>query len=638
MQSIPGDFLYKKGGAQININHRSADNKFRVTFSGGYTAQNNDLPAFDLTYDARALAPNAPALYDADGNLNWENGTWDNPLRNLNAKFESKTNDLVANTVVSYELLPQLVLKSSFGYTALSTTETRTSPSTIYNPAFNITSDKSAIYVNDTDRSSWIAEPQINWKKQLGSHSLDVLLGATFQQQTTEKLYQSGSGFSSNSLIYNLAAAKFPKILLDEITQYKYQAFFGRLNYSFDSRYILNLTARRDVSSRFGPGNQFAAFGAVGAAWLFYKESLFSALPWVSFGKVRASFGTTGNDQIGDYMFLDTYTTASANYNNTVGMQPTRLFNANFGWETNKKLEAALELGFLEDRIFTTAAWYRNRSSNQLVGVPLPGTTGFTSLQSNLAATVENSGWEFTLRTVNFNTPHFDWTTSVNLTFARNRLVAFPGLATSTYSQKYRIGAPLNILLLYNFKGVNPQTGVYEFEDLNKDGRITSPEDQQTIADLNPEFFGGLQNQLRYRNWKLDFLFQFVKQDNIKYAMGFAGQMTNQPLTAGSSWINAGDTASYQIYTTGVNSAAVQGDNLYNKSTGSITDASYVRLKNISVSYKVPLSLKSTQCTVSLQAQNLLTFTPYEGGDPEFTFTGYLPPLKVITAGLQLTF
>ena len=634
---FPGDFLYKKGGSQININHRSEDSKFRITFSAGYTVQDNDLPATDFTYEARSLAPNAPALYNANGELNWENATWENPLRNLNAKFKSKTKDLVANTVLSYEIAPQLNLKSSFGYTALSTVESRTSPSTLINPVYNIGSDKSTIYVNHTDRWSWIAEPQLNWKKEMGRGSLDVLLGATFQNQTTEKLYESGSGFSSNSLIYNLAAAKFPKVILDDMTQYQYQAFFGRINYTYDQRYILNLTARRDGSSRFGPGNQFATFGAVGVAWLFHKEALFSALPWLSFGKIRSSYGTTGNDQIGDYMFMDTYTTATSNYSNTVGMQPTRLFNANFGWETNKKLEGAIEFGFLQDRIFTTAAWYRNRSSNQLVGIPLPGTTGFTTLQANLDATVENKGWEFTLRTVNFNSSHFNWTTNINLTFARNRLVEFPGLATSTYSQKYRIGEPLNILLLYNFKGVNPQTGVYDFEDLNQDGRLTSPEDQQTIADLNPQYYGGLQNQLRYKNWKLDFLFQFVKQDSRNYPMGYAGQMTNQPARLGTSWVTAGDDASYQIYTTGVNSTAVQRDNIFNKSTGSITDASFVRLKNISVSYDVPLPLKSTHCSVLFQSQNLLTFTQYDG-DPEFTLTGYLPPLKVITAGIQLTF
>lgn len=635
---FPGDFLYKKGGTQLNVNHQSLDNKFRLTFSAGYNLQHNDQPAFDFTYDSRSLPPNAPALYNADGSLNWENGTWDNPLRNLNAKYESKTKDLVANAVLSYEVVPNLVLKSNFGYTDLSTTESRTSPSTVFNPVYNISSANSSVFFNNTDRSSWIVEPQITWNTKIGNGKLDVLLGSTFQNQTTSRLYQTGKGFSSNNLIYNLAAATTVSVQLNDQTQYKYQAFFGRINYNWQQKYILNLTARRDGSSRFGPGSQFAQFGAVGAAWLFSKEEFLKKINWLSFGKIRSSYGTTGNDQIGDYQFLNTYTTTGLAYNGVIGLQPSRLYNPNFGWEINRKIEGAIELGFLQDRIFTTAAWYKNRSSNQLVGIPLPGTTGFTSVQANLQAEVENKGMEFTLRTLNIAGKNFNWTTSLNFTSAKNRLVDFPGLESSTYSQKYRINQPLNIALLYKYKGINPQSGVYEFEDLNNDGRISFPEDRQAVADLNPKFYGGLQNQLGYKNWKLDFLFQFVKQKNRSYGMGFSGQMSNENATAVDSWVQAGDTGSYQIYTTGINNAAVTSYNLFTESDASVVDASFIRLKNASLSYEVPLHLNQTSLRIFVLGQNLLTFTKYKDGDPEFTTSGFLPPLKVITAGVQLTF
>jgi TonB-linked SusC/RagA family outer membrane protein len=635
---FPGDFLYKKGGSQINLNHHSDDQKFRITFSAGFNVQNNNQPSYDFSYDARFLSPNAPALYDSNGNLNWENGTWDNPLRNLNTKFESKTNDLVANTVLSYELLPGLLVKTSLGFTNLENKETRVIPSTIYNPAYNISAAYSVIFLNNTDRSSWIVEPQLNWKKELWSGTMELLVGSTFQNQSTTRLSQSASGFSSNSLIYNIAAATTSRVVLNDETQYKYQAFFGRLNYNWDKRYIMNLTARRDGSSRFGPGNQFANFGALGLAWLFSNESFLQESSWLSFGKIRSSYGTTGNDQIGDYQFLNTYTTTGVIYNGAIGLQPSRLYNPNFGWETNKKLEVALEMGFLRDRIFTTAAWYQNRSSNQLVGVPIPGSTGFTLLQSNLDATVENKGLELTLRTINFTGGAFSWTTNLNLTFAGNRLIRFPNLESSPYNQKYRIGESLNIELLYKYKGVNAQTGIYEFEDINKDGRISFPEDKQLIVDLTPKYYGGIQNQFTYRNLTLDFLFQFIKQQNRSYPMGPAGMMSNQQERMSSSWQQPGDIKPYQIYTTGYNSDAITGDYLYAQSDASITDASFIRLKNISLSYDLPLNLKETKCKIMLQGQNLLTFTKYKDGDPEFTSYGFLPPLKVITAGVQLTF
>ncbi|SFC72685.1 TonB-linked outer membrane protein, SusC/RagA family [Flavobacterium phragmitis] len=633
-----GDALYKKGGSQFNLNHQSDNGRFRLSFSAGYNVQDNKLPAFDFTSDARNLAPNAPALYNADGSLNWENKTWNNPLRNLNAVFKSKTNDLVANTVLSYEIFSNFFIKSSFGFTNLSTAETRISPSTIYNPANNITSARSSIYMNNTSRSSWIAEPQLNYSKDIAQGSLDVLLGATFQSQNSASLYQTGNGFASNSLIYNLAAASYVTILLDDDTQYRYQAFFGRINYNWQQKYILNLTARRDGSSRFGPGNQFALFGAAGAAWLFSKENFLKESSWLSFGKLRTSYGSTGNDQIGDYQYLDTYTVSQTSYNGTAGLQPSRLFNKDFGWEINKKFEAALELGFLQDRIFTTASWYQNRSSNQLTGMPIAGTTGFTILQGNLDAVVENKGLELTLRTVNVNAGSFNWTTSFNLTFARNRLVRFPGLESSSYSQQYRIGEPLNIRLLYQYKGVDPQTGVYQFEDLNGDGKISFPDDQQIAADLNPKYYGGLQNQISFRNWKLDFLFQFVNQQNRSYLNGLAGQMLNQPVRMSDSWQGLNDQAVYQLYTSGTNSAAVNANYFYSRSTASNEDASYIRLKNIALTYDLPLKLKETQCRLMLQGQNLLTFTKYRDGDPEFTTMGYLPPLKIMTAGIQLTF
>ncbi|PAM94652.1 SusC/RagA family protein [Flavobacterium sp. IR1] len=635
---FPGDFMYKKGGSQLSLNHNSEDDKFHLTFSGGYTLQDNDQPATDLSYDARGLPPNAPALYDGTGNLNWEKGTWTNPLAALGSQNRFNTKDLTANTVLSYEIIPDLVVKSSFGYTDLQHSESRTTPSTIYNPSSGLTSVSSGLYLTNTKRSSWIIEPQLNWEKNIFRGRIGLLLGATFQQQNSSQLVQLGTGFTSNSLIYDLASATTKQVVLSAETLYKYQAFFGRINYNFKDRYILNLTARRDGSSRFGPGNQFANFGAVGAAWLFSNEGFLKNSSWLSFGKLRGSYGTTGSDQIGDYQFFDTYISSGATYQNIIGLQPSRLFNPDFAWETNKKSEAALELGFFADRIFLTVAWYQNRSSNQLVGIPLPGTTGFNQLQANLNATVQNTGLEFTLRTVNFNVKNFNWTSNINVSFSNNELVAFPDLNSSTYKNRFRIGEPLNILLRYSYTGLNPATGIYQFADQNNDGKITSPDDRQTIVNLNPDYFGGFQNQLRYKRWRLDFLFQFVKQRNLSYASGLAGIMVNQPEKIIDSWQSTGDTGPYQLFTAGYSNAAITAQSLYGNSDATIVDASYIRLKTVAISYDIPLKSKSMQCTFMLQGQNFLTFTKYTDGDPEFKSRGYLPPLKVMTAGMQLTF
>ncbi len=634
---LPGDFRYKKANFHLNVNHESENKKFKANVMVGYTLQDNNQPREDLMRETYSLAPNAPALYNPDGTLNWENNTFSNPLRNLTGNYSVLTNDLISNVLLSYALTTDLVLQSNFGYTMLNNSENTTNPSTRSNPAFGEGPESSNLIVGDFKRSSWIIEPQLNWSKSFGEHAFNVLAGTTFQSQKSQQLVQFASGFASNSLITNLASASSISTLLSGESVYTYEAFFTRFNYILSEKYIVNLTGRRDGSSRFGPSKQFANFGAVGVAWLFSKEKMFDN-SILSFGKLRSSYGTTGNDQIGDYQYLDSYTVSGIKYGATKVIEPSGLYNPSFGWETNKKFEVALELGFINDRIFFTSSFYDNRSSNQLTGIPLPGTTGFESIQSNLDATVQNKGLEFTLRTVNLQKNRWNWTTNLNLTFARTKLLEFPNLESSTYAETFVIGEPLNISKVYNYTGVNPQTGVYSFEDENEDGLLTAEEDKKKIVDLNPEFFGGLQNTISYKNWRLDFLFQFVKQKNYNASSYFVlpGMEGNQPATAINRWKNPGDNSKYQMYTSGENSDAVNAYYNYFESNGAISDASYIRLKNISLSYDIPL--QDFKCTLFFEGQNILTFTKFDGADPEFISLGYLPPLKVFSAGLQFNF
>ena len=638
---LPGDFGYNRVNVRSSITHASADRRFKMSFTGGYGIQDNKQPSTDLTTEAWRLAPNAPALYDAEGNLNWENNTFENPLRYLEGLSQSNTHDLVANTTLSYSLFDNIEIKSSFGYTDLNHHESSTFPSTLYNPAEGVGSEVSNIYYTDTARQSWIVEPQINWSPVIGSLRTAVLIGSTFQSQNNKSLSMDGYGFSSNSMIYNPAAATNLSILGFDESVYKYQSFFGRANFNLKERYILNLTGRRDGSSRFGASKRFAWFGAIGGAWLFSKEKVLQDNSILSFGKLRASYGTTGNDQIGNYQFLNTYNPSSATYDGLIALQPSRLYNASFGWETNKKMEVALETGFLKDRIFFTAAWYRNRSSDQLVGVPLPGTAGFTEIQSNLNAVVENRGVELTLNTVNLKGNDFNWSTTIHFSASKNKLLSFPNLESSTYRNSYVIGQPLNIVKTYHYTGIDPETGIYTFEDVNGDGVLTAADDKPTVKDLNPQFFGGLQNQLRYQNWQLDFLFQFVKQQNydIPKTLAVAGTMTNQSSDVLEHWQTSGDTGPSQVYTSGANGVAVNALYQYAASDAGITDASFIKLKNVSLNYKFPERwLKNVNCTATLEGQNLLTITPFKGSDPEFVGVGFLPPLRIITAGLQFNF
>jgi TonB-linked SusC/RagA family outer membrane protein len=639
---FPGDFKYNKANVHLNVNHQSDNKKFKIDFTGGYTIQDNLLPPVDFTMEAIKLAPNAPALYDTTGSLNWENNTFANPIASLAGKFDSNTYDLIANSLLSYQLIKGLVIKSSFGFSDLRHEETRTLPSTMFNPSYGIGSEASQITKNITNRQSWIIEPQLHFDYQFGNLKTDILAGATFQQQTGNQIVNLGYGFASNSLINDPGAAYHSSIRSSNQSVYKYQAFFGRLNLKWQERYIINLTGRRDGSSRFGTGKQFAIFGAIGAAWIFGNEKIIKDnISFLSFGKLRTSYGTTGNDQIGDYEYLDTYSTSGSHYQGINGLSPTRLFNPDFGWETNKKLEVALETGFLNDRIFTTIGWYRNRSSSQLVGIPLPATTGFTQVQANLNATVENTGLEISLRTMNIKTTKFSWVTNLNFTQARNKLLSFPDLEGSPYKYQFEIGKPLNITKVYHYLGLNPQTGIYQFEDVNGDGIISSGADKKYTVDLNPKYYGGLQNQFQYGPVQLDFLFQFVKQLNFNqtFRSMMPGRMLNQPIAATERWQNSGDSGPYQLYSSGNNYTIQVANTRHAQSNDGISDASYIRLKNISLSFDLPERwTKKIKCRISLQGQNMLTITSYKGADPEFKTASFLPPLRTYTTSLQLTF
>lgn len=637
---FPGDANYKKTSLHSNIDHNSNTGRFTINFNTIHTKETNSLPRSDFTSAAYTLEPNAPALYNETGQLNWENNSWNNPLASLQEQYEVKINTLMANAILSYELMPNLNLKSNLGFNQYQLSAIRTLPSSATNPVFGYTPQNYAsTSTNSSDRQSWIVEPQLNWIKQWINTRLDILVGTTFQQETTQQLVQKGTGFPNNDLILNMTAAGTLETLQDSDNEYSYNAVFGRLNLNLFDKYILNLTGRRDGSSRFGPGKQFGNFGAVGVAWLFSEETMFKNTSWLSFGKLRTSFGSTGSDNIGDYKFLSTYNITGFDYDGTTVLQPSGLFNPVFGWESNQKLESAIELGFFKDRWRFTTSWYRNRSSNQLIGIPLAATTGFSELTGNFDATVENTGVELDMNIVNFQNKKFKWSTTFNLSIPKNKLVAFEGLESSTFANRLIIGKPIGIRKLYHALGVDTETGIYRFEDYNGDGDI-SEEDRQWVEDLSPKFYGGLGNTITCGNFTLDVFLQFKKQKahNELAFVATPGYRGNSSVTLLDRWQNLGDISPIQMASSGL-SLGEDTNGLQVRSNAAISDASFVRLRNVSLNYRIPNLIKhDMEMNVYLQGQNLLTFTRFTGPDPEQTTNTTLPPLRQITLGLQLTF
>ncbi|MGG1922130.1 SusC/RagA family TonB-linked outer membrane protein [Chryseobacterium sp. NRRL B-14798] len=634
-------FKYKADNLAANISHTSEDKRFQLSVSSRFSLQKNNVLSEDITRQAFLMVPNAPALYLPDGSLNWENNTFNNPAGLYNSSYSYENKQFLTNINVQYELLEHWFLKFSGGLNYQSFDERSLKPNTMYNPSSyqGQSSASSQSYKSNQDRFSFILEPQLSWQMKKGRHALDVLVGTTFQRDTGNQGSMIGIGFESNAFIENIGAAR-TRIITDQIkTEYRYAAFFGRVNYQYAGRYILNMTGRRDGSSRFGPSNKFANFGAVGAAWIFSQEGFLKNKKWLSFGKLRSSYGTTGSDNIGDYGYLDTYDLSEYLYNNTAGLNPSRLYNPDYSWEKTTKLEAALELGFLKNRINLTTAWYRNRSSSQLVGYQLPSITGFPSVLANLDAVVENSGWELELSGRPVSGGAFQWESNVNISFPKNKLVSFPGLAGSTYANTYVIGQPITSVKVYQYEGIDPATGLYRFKDFNGDGRITAPDDRQAVENIGVRYFGGWNNTLRFKNWNLSFLFQFVKQRNWNYnnIMPIPGTMNNQPQEVLDVWSAENPGGSYMPYSSGSNGIKNQLHVFFMNSTAAVSDASFIRLKNLELGYQAPVKGTFKSVKVYFQGQNLLTFTRYFGPDPEFRNIGFLPPLKTYSMGVLIT-
>ncbi|MHC5202130.1 SusC/RagA family TonB-linked outer membrane protein [Myroides sp. LJL119] len=636
---FPTDNGYKRHTFLLNLIHNSLDNKFSLNTITNYSIQSNNLIANDLTKTALTMPPNAPSLYNQNGALNWNFPANNNPIANMFETYRNNSSMLLLKADFSFKVNKNLTLKMITGYTSTNTEENRITPHTIYNPDLNYTSAQSKSQNTVRTNKNYILEPQILFSPQISkSLNINALVGFTYQNNETDALHLLGEGFQSNDFIWNIAASKNKTISQSANLQYKYTAIFSRINLDYNSKYLLNITGRRDGSSRFGSNQKFGNFGAIGMAWIISNENFLKDNSFLNFAKLRSSWGTSGSDNIGDYQYLDSYSVKTATYDDIPGLAPSRLHNPTFSWEKTTKSEVALELEFINRNMFLELAWYRNISTNQLVGVPLPGTTGFLSMQDNLPAKVENKGWEINISSKVINTKNFKWTTAFNISFPKNTLISFPDLESSTYANTYIVGKSTNLVKRFYFEGIDKVNGNYSFTDYNNDSKITSPIDAQSLHEIEKKYYGGFSNSINYKKFHFDFLLQFVKQVNYNYNayIPLLGSLNNMPVEVLSYWNDTSENYNYGKPTSGTNSSLLTSFSSFISSSATISDASYIRLKNISISYQTQLSKKDVK--LYIQGQNLLTITNYFGLDPEFTAIGYLPPLKTFSFGIQITF
>jgi TonB-linked SusC/RagA family outer membrane protein len=642
------DDKFQRLNGRLSIQHTSPDQRFYLNGSMLYSYVTTENKGFSTQVRAGVTnAPNQP-VYDDDGEVYWvpDNPDFSNPARYRHAYAENKISNLIGSFSMGYKFVENLEAKIDLGYSKIYNDEYGYYSNKYLNP-YATSQYRDRAFFGNSSADIISAEPQVNYSVLVGDGRLSALLGATWQSQNDVNIYSDLWDFSSEMLFRDPSAAAVIYDVKGGSSEYRYASLFGRLSYDWKSKYVFNGVLRRDGSSRFYRNHRFGNFWSLGTGWIFSREKFFN-MPAVNYGKLRASYGSTGNDNVGNYMYLETYTSTTYPYDGVSGLYPDQVANPVFSWEITKKAEAALELGLFGNRLQVTAAAYLNRSNNLITAYPLPGQTGFGSLRSNLSdAVIQNKGVEIELTSTNLSAKDVYWSTSFNVTIPQNRLVSYPGIELSSYSNTYQVGKSLEITRLYRFTGIDRETGMPAVEDVNGDGAIDASADKQFLKDQDYDLYGGLHNSIRYKGFQLDFIFQFAVQpyklgwlSEYFYPLGYINRNVPKEI-ADNTWTTDNPDGRYPgLTTTTTSRLGYAYYYYYTESDAVYSDASYVRLKNISLTYTLPAGvlkkMRMNDLKLYVKGQNLLTFSGYDGWDPETA--NYIPPSQTVIFGAKISF
>lgn len=646
---LPKAFHDNRYTAYINADYQSRNNKIRVNFGGMMAYGNNYLPSKDPTTGIY-LAPNAPPLRAQNGLLNWSEDSVDftNPLASLEEVFNARSSNLIWNMNFSWSPWKNITFKNNLGLNSITLDETIVAPMSAKNPA---KSPAGSMSVATNALNSVMVEPQAEYKSRFGKLSLTALLGSSYQYEAIGRTKQDSSGYKDDGQLWKDAASMRTDSNMNE-TFYKYLAFFARVNTIWDEKYMLNLTVRRDGSSKFSRENRFGNFWSVGAGWILSEENFFKDFSkLVSFAKIKASYGTTGNDQIGNLKYFDSWARTGLSYGSSTGLLPQTPYNAHLRWEKTNKLNIGLELSF-RDRLYLIAEYYRNLSTDLITGQLLAGQTGTGEMVSgNHPARIRNTGIELSLRSMLVAGMHFHWKTSANISLPKNKLVDYPYLEYSSFKDLLVPGYAVTARRAYHYEGVDPKTGWHKVTDIKNNG-ITMAEDGNQIIDLEVNFYGGWSNTLVYKGFQLDINMEFRKQPGIDADYIHQNRLTpgmldnnlysNQPLAVLNRWRQQGDRSLYPKAVSALNAQEESDHGYFSKSSALIADASYINLQSASLQYSFSTEwLKRARIdrfAVALKGQNLFYLSPYKGGVPLTANPTGMPPVRTITFGIQATF
>ena len=610
---------YSRATARFNLDHKSSE-KFSMGTSIGLSFDlnsriQNDNNIYGVLSTALLTAPNIP-IYEDDGTFS-DQPPFANPVRSLTLpRFDNKTRKVIGNVYFNYEFIEGLSLRldASLDYTQLVEDH--------YVQASTFQGAPSGVgRYNVNEFTTTVLEPTIRYSKLIGSnHNLTAVVGTTFQERTNFRNSVSGNGFSRESLTYLASAANITagsSLRRD----YTFNSIFGRANYAYMGKYMATATIRRDGSSRFGPDNRFGTFWAFSAGWNFSDESFMAGLDWLSYGKIRASYGKTGNDRIGEFAYLGTWS-GGANYLDQPASTTLNIANNELKWEETTTMDVGLDLALFNNRLSLSAGYFDGSTVDLLYANPIPQSTGFATVQDNIGE-IRNWGWEFDVTAVALDLSNgFRWNVSANISFLNNQVVSLldPEPIDSGFGSAIIEGEPLNTFYVYDFQGVNPATGNSIYRDVDGNG-IINAEDRAVVGNYQPDFLGGFTNDFSYKGITLSAFFQFIKgvdiYNNTRQFMEHLGTSSwGMDASVLRRWQNPGDITDMPRAATGSTVGLNNADN-----SRFLEDGSYLRLKNVTLSYDLPSTMLGKAgiraVKVFVTGTNLWTITEYSGFDPE---------------------
>lgn len=690
---------YEKTGLRANINVHSGKLKMGLNLSPSYTREsrvsaNDPWHANGIVQAALAYSPTW-SVYNEDGSFNYQgNGFWrigtdyqHNEIVNPVAlailpKNEIEHYNLLSNLFLEYELLEGLKYKTSFAVSYNKYQNEYYRPSELETRGrnnFGIPSIPTA-RLSSTNIYNWIFENTLNYTKSFDNHSFDILGGITAQKNSS-KLQRIESSVTSDTPVSNAIQIINADQLTDSdgsLQEWSLYSLLARLQYNYDNKYLLSASFRADASSRFGANNKWGYFPSISTGWRLSQEDFFDNVGWVNELKLRASFGLTGNFQIGNYeqvsaINTDSYVTGISTELKS-GLRPTQISNPDLSWETTEMFNAGIDIELFNRQLALTFEYYNGDTSDLLLDVPVPLTTGFgTSLQN--IGRVNNSGFEVSAK-ISPDLGDFNWTSNFNISVNRNEvkelgpentdIITTAGTGHAFFIT--RVGESIGSYYLLVQDGIfanseqlnqyphfsNTEVGDFRFVDVDGNGILDVSDDRTIVGNYAPDFSYGFSNSLAYKGFDLNVAFQGSYGGEIlnlsrRYVANGEGNFNNttELLNRWQSEAIPGD-----LNTNRANRKA-RGNN-GRTSTWHVEDGSYLRLQNLSLGYTLPSSILEkiniSKLRIYVVGNNLYTWTNYTGYNPEVNLDsgsdqltpgldyGVYPLSKTYSLGVNVSF